>query len=118
MKALPLPAVIAAINGRIIRGLVDKTVSKSTKRSENLSENCLFFALSGPPAAVAIPAGCIVVTDDPDWSSAFGDITTIYVPNVQQAIDSFMVLYRSLFEHFLCLRFAAGSRDTDYRNIK
>lgn len=98
MKALPLPAVIAAINGRLVRGLVDKTVSKSTKRSENLSENCLFFALSGPPAAVAIPAGCIVVTDDPDWSSAFGDITTIYVPNVQQAIDSFMVLYRSLFD--------------------
>ena len=98
MKALPLPAVIAAINGRIVRGDVAKNVSKSTKRSENLSENCLFFALSGPPAAVSIPAGCTVVTDDPDWSSAFGDIATIYVPNVQQAIDSFMVLYRSLFD--------------------
>lgn len=98
MKVLPLLEVVAAINGRIVRGVVDRTVNKSTKRSDNLSENCLYFALSGPPAAVAIPAGCTVVTDDPDWSCAFGDITTIYVPSVQQAIDNFMVLYRSLFD--------------------
>lgn len=97
MKAIPLSKIISAINGRIVKGITEKLVQKSTKKTENLSENCLYFALSTPPAAVEIPAGCTVVTDDPDWSCAVGDITTIYVPSVQQAIENFMVLYRGLF---------------------
>lgn len=98
MKAIPLPQIVAAINGRIIKGTAEKVIHKTTKRTENLSENSLFFALSGPPAAIDLPAGCTVVTDDPDWSSAFRGLTTVYVPNVQQAIESFMVLYRGLFD--------------------